>query len=310
MVAVYAGDSWQLTDKLRLDIGARYDFFNLNYTFDKNMDGTTDLIAALKGHDWAGTGAINYAINDIFGIFGRASKGSLFTNFDDVRSNVYNLKSGTISKDANGNIVGVSGTVDPNLFNQYEVGVKIDHKMYSLFITGFLNMVEQFDGDVLSSRASALLKTRSFGAEVDGGLNVHSFRVNLAATFQSGKITEAAHAPQTVGNKIWRQPDFQFRIGPSYDFPLSNSVSASVYGAFRYVGKRWDSRENVFQLDSFTKLDLGVSVSTMSGITFNVSGDNLGDSHGLTEGDPRDPSAANGRPILGRSFRFSVQVDF
>ena len=309
MAAVYAGDSWQLTDKLRLDLGARYDFFHLNFTFDQNIDGNTDLVAGLKGYDWAATGALNYEINDIVGVFGRASKGSLFPNFDDVRSNVYNLKSGTISKDG-GNIVGVNGTVDPNLFNQFEAGVKVDHGIYSLFITGFLNMVEQFDGDVLSARASALLKTRTFGVEVDGGLNVHNFRLNLVGTFQSGKITEAALAPQTVGNKIWRQPDFQFRAAPSYDFPITHSVSASIYGAFRYIGKRWDSRDNNFQLDSFTKLDLGVSVATTSGITFNVSGDNLGDSHGLTEGDPRDPSAANGRPILGRSVRFSVAVDF
>ncbi len=34
MYAVYAGDSWQLTDKFRLDLGARYDFWNLNFTLD------------------------------------------------------------------------------------------------------------------------------------------------------------------------------------------------------------------------------------------------------------------------------------
>ena len=310
MAAVYAGDSWQITDKLRLDLGARYDFFHLNFTFDQGIDGNTDLVAGLKGHDWAGTAALNYEINDLVGVFGRASKGSLFPNFDEVRSNVYNLSSGTISKDGSGNIVGVNGTVKPNLFNQFEAGVKVDHGIYSLFVTGFLNMVEQFDGDVLAARASALLKTRTFGVEVDGGLNVHNFRLNLVGTFQSGKITEAALAPKTVNNKIWRQPDFQFRAAPSYDFTITHSVSASVYGAFRYVGKRWDSRDNNFQLDSFTKLDAGVSVATNSGITFNVSGDNLTDEHGLTEGDPRDPSAANGRPILGRSFQFSVAVDF
>jgi iron complex outermembrane recepter protein len=301
MYAVYAGDSWQLNDPFRFDLGFRYDFFNLNYTFDNGANGTIDQIANLDGNDWAGTAALNYAIDNNTGIFVRGSRGSLFPNFDDIRNNVFKLKSGDPSK----------GTVSPNLFNQYEVGVKIDQKLYSLFITGFLNTVEQFDADVGSVRAPALIKSRTFGAEVDAGLNVQSFNVNFIGTFQNGKITDASPAAGSiVGNKIWRQPDFQFRIAPSYNFPLSNNVSASVYGAFRYVGKRWDSRDNVFQLDSFTKLDIGVSVSAMSGITFNVSGDNLGDSHGLTEGDPRDPSAANGRPIFGRSFRFSVQVGF
>ncbi|MGA8264781.1 MAG: TonB-dependent receptor, partial [Ignavibacteriaceae bacterium] len=304
MSAIYAGDSWQLDSQFRLDFGARYDFFNLDYTLDgagTYPDGVPDLRATLDGNDWAGTIALNYAVDNNLGLFARASKGSLFPNFDDVRSNIYNLDSGTIDSTAGGTILGVNGTVKSNLFNQFEAGVKIDQGEYSLFITGFLNMVEQFDGDVLSTRANALLKTRTFGVEVDGGLKVEAFRLNLVGTYQNGEITEAALAPATVGNKIWRQPDFQFRLAPSYDFELSNNVSASLYGAFRYVGKRWDSRANVFQLDSFTKMDLGLVVSTTSGITFNVSGDNLNNSHGLTEGDPRNPASANGRPILGRS---------
>jgi iron complex outermembrane recepter protein len=315
MSALYAGDSWQLTDALRLDIGARYDFFNLNYSLDGAgaglPDGKTDQIAHLDGNDWAGTAAFNYQFTDNVGVFIRGSKGALFPTFDDVRSNVYNLKSGTEYKDSTGTIVtSVDGTVDPNLFNQFEAGLKVDQPLYSLFITGFLNTVQQFDGDVLASRASVLLKTRTFGVEIDGGLSVDAFKLNLVATFQSGKITESAKDPAVVGHKIWRQPDFQFRISPSYDFPLGNSVNGSVYGAFRYVGKRWDDRDNAFQLDAFTKLDLGVNVATNSGITFNLSGDNLADSHGLTEGDPRDPSSSNGRPILGRSIKFAIGVNF
>ena len=313
MTAVYAGDSWQMTEKLRLDLGARYDFFNLNFTLDAGSwpDGTIDKVANLDGNDWAGTGALNYQFTDNIGVFVRGSKGSLFPNFDQVRDgDLYNLKSGTQIRDAGGNVTSVKGTVKPNLFNQFELGVKVDQELYSLFITGFLNTVEVYDGDVGATRVAALLKTRTLGTEIDAGLYVDAFRLNLIATIQSGKITESAKAPETVGNKIWRQPDFQLRVAPSYDFPLSNSITASLYGAFRYVGKRWDDRDNAFQLDAFTKLDFGINVATTSGITFNVSGDNLGDSHGLTEGDPRDPNSSNGRPILGRSIRFAIGVNF
>ena len=312
MTAVYAGDSWQMTEKLRLDLGARYDFFNLNFTLDAGSwpDGTIDKVANLDGNDWAGTGALNYQFTDNIGIFVRGSKGSLFPNFDQVRDgDLYNLKSGTQTR-VGGNVTSVKGTVKPNLFNQFELGFKVDQELYSLFITGFLNTVEVYDGDVGATRVAALLKTRTLGTEIDAGLYVDAFRLNLIATIQSGKITESAKAPETVGNKIWRQPDFQLRVAPSYDFPLSNSITASLYGAFRYVGKRWDDRDNAFQLDAFTKLDFGINVATSSGITFNVSGDNLGDSHGLTEGDPRDPNSSNGRPILGRSIRFAIGVNF
>jgi iron complex outermembrane receptor protein len=313
MVAVYAGDSWQITNQFRLDLGARYDFFNLNFTLDAGAwpDGIIDKVATLDGNDWAGTAALNYQFNPNMGVFVRGSKGSLFPNFDMVRDgDLYNLKSGTQIRDANGNVLSVDGTVKPNLFNQYELGVKVDQELYSLFITGFVNTVEVYDGDVGAARVSALLKTRTIGAEVDGGLYINAFRLNLIATFQNGKITESAKAPETVGHKIWRQPDFQFRIAPSYDFPFSNNVTGSIYGAFRYVGKRWDDRDNAFQLDAFNTLSVGVNVATTSGITFDLLGDNLTDSHGLTEGDPRDPTAKNGRPILGRSIQFSIGVNF
>ncbi|GBD87338.1 TonB-dependent Receptor Plug Domain protein [bacterium BMS3Abin03] len=313
MFAVYAGDSWQITDKIRLDVGARYDFFNLNFTLDHGAfpDGTIDKIANLDGKDWAGTGAINYAVNNNLGVFIRGSKGSLFPNFDQIRDgDLYHLTSGDVIRDANGNVSSVKGTVEPNIFNQFELGVKIEQGLYSLFITGFLNTVEIYDGDIGATRIAALLKTRTVGAEVDAGLSLGSFKVNLIGTFLNGKITGSEKAPETVGNKIWRQPDVQLRLAPSYNFQLSKSVSAAIYGAIRYVGKRWNDRDNSYQLDSYSKLDLGLDVSTSGGLTFNLSGNNLTDSHGLTEGDPRDPTSKNGRPIFGRSIRFSIGVNF
>jgi len=307
MFSVYAGDSWQITDKIRLDLGARYHFFNLNFTLDHGAfpDGTIDRIANLDGTDWAGTGAVNYAVTNNFGVFVRGSKGSLFPNFDQIRENVgYKLK-----EEAGSNPQSIKGTLEPNLFNQYELGVKIDQELYSLFVTGFLNTVEVFDGDVGAERAAALLKTRTFGAEVDAALSVEGFRVNLIGTFQNGEITESSD-PDAVGNKVWRQPDFQLRLAPSYNFQITKNVAASIFGAIRYVGKRWNDRDNSYQLDAYSKLDLGVDVSTSGGLTFSVIGDNIADSDGLTEGDPRDPTTQNGRPIFGRSVRFSVGVNF
>lgn len=96
---------------------------------------------------------------------------------------------------------------------------------------------------------------------------------------------------------------------PSYRLSF-NKFNAVVFGALRSVGQRWDSRNNVFQLDSYTKIDLGLLLLAPGGLSFNIHADNLNDSDGLTEGDPRDPLAANGRPIFGRSVEFSVSYDF
>jgi len=158
-------------------------------------------------------------------------------------------------------------------------------------------------------RETALLKTETFGVELDAGLSVDRFRANLILTFQSGEITESTDS-SVVGNKIWRQPEFQTRLSASYNFNLSGNIFGSIYGAIRYVGERWNDRDNSYQLEAYSKLDLGLDISTSSGLTFSLLGDNVTDSDGLTEGDPRDPTTSNGRPIFGRSIRFSVGVNF
>jgi len=309
--AYYAGDSWQISDKIRLDLGARYEFWNTNYTLDAGAfpDGITDKIANLEGDTWAATGAIDYAVNNNFGVYVRGSKGNLWPHFDQIRENIFTLESGEVNRDSDGNVKSIKGTVEPNLFNQFEAGVKVDQQVYSLFATGFFNTVEIFDGDVGAVREAALLKTETFGVELDAGLSVDRFSANLIFTYQNGEITESTD-PSVVGNNIWRQPEFQTRLSASYDFRLSQNISASIYGAIRYVGERWNDRDNSFQLESYTKLDLGLDIASSSGITFRIYGDNLNDSDGLTEGDPRDPASGNGRPIFGRSFRFSVAVNF
>ena len=300
--AVYAGDSWQINEQFRLDLGARYHFFNLNFTLDAGdfPDGVIDMTASLDGNDWAGTAALNYAVNPNVGVFVRGTKGVNFPWFDNIREgSSYKLESGTLQ----------NGTLASNLFNQYELGLKYQHDIFSLFLTGFYNTVELFDGGVGTSFEAALLKTRTYGLEIDGALSVNTFRVLLTGTLQTGEITESSD-PTAVDHKIWRQPDIQGRIAPSYNFQLTPNLTAVLFGAFRYVGSRWNDRDNSYQLDSYTKLDLGINVVTASGITFGAIGDNLTDSEGLTEGDPRDPLAKNGRPLLGRSFQFFISVDF
>lgn len=301
--ALYVGDSWQINEKVRLDIGARYNFFNLNFSLDAGAvpDGTTDLIASLTGDDWAGTIGLNYSFNDKMGFFVRGSKGSLFPQFDQIREGGYSLKSGTTE----------DGVTEPNIFNQGEVGLKYDAGNISSFLTIFYNQVEMFDGGVGSTREGALLKTRTFGAELDGAVSAGDFLLRAILTYQNGEITDTKEGQEEyVGNKIWRQPDLQFRLVPSYNFKIGGSSSANVFLAYRYVGTRWNDRDNSYELDPYSKIDAGIGLKTGGGLSFNLIADNLSDSEGLTEGDPRDPAAKNGRPIFGRSIKFSVVVDF
>lgn len=296
--AAYGADSWQITAPLRIDVGIRHEWFDMQYTLDAGPgypNGTTDQARSLYGRDFAFTGAVNYDLSPELGIFGRYSDGFLFPHFDNVREDNYTVEDGLLST---------------NDFKQGEVGIKYDTPLFAFFVTGFLNRVDVFDSDVGSVRDPARLQTQTMGAEIDGAFTYEKFNIKAAATYQNGEIKDAsAGAQDVIGNSIWRQPDWQIRLSPSYDVNIGG-FNAMLYGAVRSVGKRWDSRGNVFQLNGYTKLDLGIIVNAPGGMSFNVHGDNLTDSDGLTEGDPRDPSTANGRPIFGRSVKFAVGYDF
>ncbi len=295
--AVYVADSWQVSSALRLDLGFRKESFELQYTLDHggHPDGSIDKAESLTGNETALTAAVNFDLSDNLGLFGRYSDGYMFPHFDMIRESKYSVNS--------------DGNVDANEFKQVEFGVKYNSKLFSLFATGFSNNVDVFDGDVGSTRESALLNTQTNGVELDGVLSFGSLKVKSVATFQKGEIKASDVDDSIVGNSIWRQPDMQLRISPSYDLSFGNST-ATIYGVVKQVGDRWDGRGNDFQLDGYTKIDAGVNVTTQSGMIFSCHIDNLTDSEGLTEGDPRDPASANGRPIFGRSIKFSVAYDF
>src|SRR5690606_25257820 len=104
-------------------------------------------------------------------------------------------------------------------------------------------------------------------------------------------------------------PDWQVRPTAAYTY-LGSGFDVTVYGAVQLVGERFGDNANTITLDSYEKLDLGVQIDTDAGLFFQVHGDNVTDEEGLTEGDPRDPTAANGRAIFGRSVRVSVGYNF
>ena len=151
-------------------------------------------------------------------------------------------------------------------------------------------------------------ETEAYGIEIDGTLRFGQLLVSLIATLQSTEITDST-TPTDVGNEVLRQPDWQARLSPSYTWTTGNFDTTFYVGA-TFVSDRWGDNANTNKLDSYEKIDVGVTVDTPGGFYFQVHGDNVNDSDGLTESDPRTVSAPNGRPIFGRSVMFSVGYDF
>ena len=101
---------------------------------------------------------------------------------------------------------------------------------------------------------------------------------------------------------------------PAYEVDLG-SVKPSVFATLQYTGDRFSDVENNQLLPNFYQLDAGVSVDIAQRIKLQVTGNNLTNEIGLTEGNPRIIGSQGtgpilARPILGRSFRFSAAFSF
>lgn len=292
--ALYLADSLEVTDKLRVDAGVRREWLTIDYLLDSGPgypDGTTDLDTRIKAEDWAYTFAANYSFNDDFGMFARYSDGYVFPHFDDVREN----------------------NLGANSIKQTEIGLKYSGHNVRLFLTGFHNTNDSFSSNVGSIVPGTAFKTKATGVELDGALSFGGFNLGVLATYQNGKITDARVGgvadPTLEGNRVLRQPKFQLRLSPSYEFEVGE-WNLNLYGAAAIVDDRFGDLANTVVLKGFTKVDAGLKIESPWGLFGQIHADNLFDSHGLTEGDPRNPASANGRPILGRSLRFSIGYDF
>jgi outer membrane receptor protein involved in Fe transport len=287
--AFYLADSWQITDQLRLDLGVRREDWTLNFTNDSGPgfpDGTINQATELNDDETAYTGAVNFDITDELGVFVRYTEGFLFPHFDEIRDN--------------------QNTVDEVL--QYEGGVKYSTPSLRLYATAYYNENDAFTSTVGGVLPPTAFRTEAYGVELDGTIYFGDLAVSLIGTVQETEITEST-TPTDVGNQVQRQPDWQVRISPSYSFEYGD-FATTIYLAASLIDDRFEDRGNTVVLEGYEKIDLGVIVNTAGGLYFQVHGDNINDSDGLTEGDARDPADTNGRPIFGRSVMFSVGYDF
>ena len=287
--AFYIADSWFVNDQWRVDAGVRFESWETDYVLDTGggfPDGTVDLVADEDENETAWTVAANYDVNDELGLYARYSDGFLFPHFDDIRE----------------------GNTNVNSVKQTEAGVKYRGDNFEVFSTLFYNTNDSFSSVVGSVVEAAAFETESLGIEADGSIFVGDLTIDVLLTLQETEITKST-TESDEGNQVLRQPEFQARISPAYEF-ASGQWSGSVYAGLTFVGDRYGDNANTVDLPSYEKIDLGVLLYHDAGFFFQLHGDNINDSDGITEGDPRDPTAPVGRPIFGTSWRFSVGYDF
>jgi len=291
--ALYAATSFDITDALRADVGVRYEQYDVDYTLDQGRAGNIDFAISDDISEFSWTAALDYQFTDRMGIFGRINQGHLLPQFDTYRDGRSALA------------LGADLVQD---IDQIEFGFKWATDNLALYATAFSTDIDprfvnfQFGGDAI------LTTQESQGVELDATWRTDGgFSVSFNGTLLESDIKSADASID--GNETERQPGWQLRVTPAYDFSIGN-VESTVYGTIAAVDDRWGEATNINRLEGYEKLDLGIIMRINESFIVQLSGDNVTDEEAFTESDPRTALAPNGRFIFPRTFEFSVGYEF
>ncbi len=294
--AVYLADSWTVTDKLRLDGAVRYQQQKIDFVIAGGNPGQNQLDPTQKQTSW--TIGANYKVQSNFDLYIRASQGYHFPSFDDVRSQLESPIAVPQDK--------------PWDVKSLEAGLKFHNHAFDADVSVFDDkVVGAVYADVGVPPVVAGSKTT--GLEFDGRWTSDwGFSVTTNDVLENAK-TDAPTQPNFNGKLAERIPSYQARITPTYEWRMGDA-KATLYGTWMAIGKRYSDLANLQQLPAYTTVNAGLIVDLRQ-FTFQLAGDNLGNSKGLTEGNPRflaGPGAAipDVRPIFGRSWTASVTWHF
>ncbi len=289
--ALYAATTFDINDRLTVDVGVRSENHEVEYSVDEGLDGVVTKAVSYDESEISWTAAVNYLFNDTMSGFARINSGSKMPYFDDFRDNWDQYNSGN-------DLI--------NEVEQYEFGFKWVTDNLSLYATGFYTEVDPSFFVALAGAGAVIQTQEATGVEVDAiWVNDAGFQLSLNTTIQDSKIKSGPND----GNETARQPGWQLRLTPSYEFETGN-IMGSVYGTISAVDDRWGDPDNVNKLDGYEKIDLGVILRINEAFVVQLSVDNITDEDALTESDPRTLSAPNGRFIMPQTFKFSVGYEF
>ncbi len=294
--AVYLADSWNVTDALRLDGALRYQQQKINFVILGGNPGQNELNPKQDQTSW--TLGANYKVQSNLDVYVRASQGYHFPSFDDVRSELESPIA--VSQDKPWNVKSL------------EAGMKFHNHAFDADVSVFDDkVVGAVYADVGVPPVVAGSKTT--GLEFDGRwTSDFGLSVTTNDVIENAK-TDAPTQPDFNNKLAERIPSYQARITPTYEWHVGNT-KATLYGTYMAIGKRYSDLANTQVLPAYSTVSAGILVDWRQ-LTFQLAGDNLGNSHGLTEGNPRflaGPGAAipDVRPIFGRSWTASVTWHF
>ena len=327
--AVYASDEWQITDKLRMDGGARWE--RVNTTGWTELPATVNLGAPWSAAITTGSGkyasydhsfnklgwtlGANYQFSDHQGVFARYTSTFRLPNLSTY-------------------ITTPTATPVTQTMVLPEIGYKFANRYIETYETFFYTRYNNvgFSNYVFNPTSGAstveqgYADTETYGLELEGTIYPCKwFDLQYSATLQDPRYKGLRYTVVQAGqpvlldyndNQLIRVPRKSLRLVPGVNL-LDNKLRLQL--TYEYEGKRYSDTANSVELPQYYTLGFSARYQATPNLTFFAYADNLNNSLGLTEGNPRSGELKSSdagatvfiaRPLLGRSFRASVMYQF
>lgn len=330
--AVYVADEWQVLPTFRIDGGLRYEHVSTN--------GAQEGTATVNLGDPA-TLADNNVLtgNGVFTPYDREFDrvgGTIGVDwqFAETAGGFTRYTSAFRLPSVGSFITSATATPVTQGIDLWEAGLKYSGGLFSVYATAFLTDFDSYSiGNFQFNPATGgytqqtvYTDTRSYGLEFEGVVRPTAwFDFTLLATVQDptfrnlryNELSGTNLVPRDYsGNQLLRVPKLALRGTPAVT--LLNG-RARVQMDVEHYTKRYADAANTSELPAYTQINASARFDLMDRISLWVYGDNLNNSLGLTEGNPRAGELTSGqandllfigRPVLGRNVRFAVDFRF
>lgn len=341
--AFYLSDEWQVTDQFRIDAGVRWEQVNVEgwteireqvdlgtVPSSQILTGSGRFIGYDETFDKSGwTVGANWQFTERSGVFARWTSAFRLPNLSSY-----------ITRNSNCSLADVEGCIRSNsskpitqTMDLGEVGYKFSNQTFDLFATAFYTRYDNvgFNNAVFTTGTPPRVEqgyasTKTAGLELEGSwYPVDWFDVQLTATLQEPEYEDLRYtevvsgAPvlrDFVGNQLIRVPKTSFRVVPGLNL-LDQRLRLQV--AYEHQGERFVDTANSVRLPSYHVINASARYQMTPEWSLFGYVDNLNNSLGLTEGNPRagELQSADGgantfiaRPLLGRAYRLAVMYQF
>jgi hypothetical protein len=253
----------------------------------------------------------NYEFTPNMSAYIRFNDGVHFPGFDDLRG-------------------AYPGTIPVEKIHNQEIGFKYQADWVYLDVNAYHRLffgVPYTYTDPQGQQISLLYGTSTKGVNVNTTFKpFQHFTVTLSGDYMDGHYTNtglqeyttqsgAAAFASMYGKLLQRQPRVQFRLTPAYTMPTSWG-SLRAWLTYEYVGNRYGDLIEQQPLGNFYDLSFGVAANLGEHWVYSITGTNLTNQIGITEGNARlfGFASTNGvilaRSIEGREVQGQIKYQF